>query len=486
MPTSITDSIIYNPAWGTEEMRAIFDDVPRTQAWLDILAALAQEQAKLGLIPQQAADEIARKADVNLLNLDNIRRGYNATSHSTLGLIREWQRVLSPAAGEWVYFGATVQDITDTWTSFALKQVAEIAYRDLRALEACLLDDAQRHRETLMPGRTHGQIGLPITFGFKCAVLAAEVRRHIERLKEIAPRIAVGQLAGGVGSVSSYGDQGLALLSRFCARLDLNMPDISWDTARDSIAEFGNLCALISATLAKIGNEIYSLQKPEIAEVAEPFKLGVVGSITMPHKRNPEFSEQIVTLARVIRYHAALLTEGMLQEHERDARAWKAEWLAIPQVCMSLGKALELTRGMLDGLVVKADSMRRNLDLTKGYVLSEAVMLALAQQVGKQTAHQLVYEAAMRGVEQELTFEQALLDDRRIASRLSEQEIEALLDYRAHIGQIPEMIERVLEHARNACALEPDTLYSQRSPVLRHYLYITTDAWGQVATRQLV
>ncbi|MEP7200934.1 MAG: adenylosuccinate lyase family protein, partial [Chloroflexota bacterium] len=460
--------------------------VPRTQAWLEILAALACEQATLGLIPQAAADEIARKADVTLLDFDRIRHGYHATSHSTLGLIHELQRVLSPEAGEWVYFGATVQDVTDTWTSLALKRVAEIAYRDLRALEACLLDDAQRHRDTLMPGRTHGQIGLPITFGFKCAVIASEVRRHLERLKEIAPRIAVGQLAGGVGSVSSYGDKGLALLSRFCARLDLNVPDISWDTARDGVAEFGNWCAMVAATLAKIGNEIYSLQRPEINEVEEPFEMGRVGSITMPHKRNPEFSEQIVTLARIMRYNAALLTEGMLQEHERDARAWKAEWLAVPQLCLSLGKALALTRGMLDGLVVKGDAMRRNLDLTKGYVLSEAVMLALAEHVGKQSAHRMVYELAMHGVEHGLTFKQALLAEPQVTSRLSEQAIDALLDYRAHIGQIPDMIARVCEHAAEARTGEHDILYSQHSPVLRHHLYLTTDAWGQVATSDAV
>lgn len=459
MPSTITDSLIYGPAWGTDEMRAVFDDVPRMQTWLDILAALALAQAELGIIPQAAATGIAEKAQVERLNFDNLRRGYQETSHSTLGLIREWQRVLSPEAGEWVYFGATVQDITDTWTSLALKRVAEITYRDLRALEASLLEHAARHRETLMPGRTHGQIGLPITFGFKCAVWVREVRRHIQRLKELAPRLAVGQLAGGVGSVSSYGDQGLELLARFCARLQLNVPGISWDTARDTIAEFGNLAAMVAATLAKIGTEIYNLQRPEIGEVAEPFQMGHVGSITMPHKRNPEFSEHIVTLARVIRYNATLLTEGMLHEHERDGRAWKAEWLALPETCLCLGKALALSLEMLAGLVVNAEAMQRNLDATQGYVLSEAVMLALAQKIGKQSAHQIIYAASMRGVEQGLTFKEALLADARIAARLSGQDIDALLDYRAHIGMIPQMVDRVVACARDERAAESESLY---------------------------
>lgn len=454
------DSQIYGPAWGTGEMRALFDDVPRTQAWLEIIAALALAQSELGIIPEAAAVEIAAKADVEGLSLDNIRRGYQETSHSTLGLIRELQRVLSPEAGEWVYFGATVQDITDTWASLALKLVAEIVYRDLRELEKILIGHASRERDTLMPGRTHGQIGLPITFGFKCAVWASEVRRHIVRLKEIAPRLAVGQLAGAVGSVSSYGDGGLELQSRFCARLRLSPPDISWDTARDRLAEFGNLAALVSATLAKIGTEIYNLQRPEIAEVAEPFQIGRVGSITMPHKRNPEFSEQIVTLARVIRYNAALLTEGMLQEHERDGRAWKAEWLALPETCMCLGKALELTCAMMQGLVINREAMLRNLDSTKGYVLSEAVMLALAQQIGKQTAHEIVYEVSMHGVERGLTFKEALLDDERVRERLSEPQLDALLDYRAHTGMISPMIDRVLRMAEQARTLEKETVYA--------------------------
>lgn len=460
MPSSIIDSLIYGPAWGTDEMRGIFDDVPRTQSWLDIITALALAQAELGIIPRAVADEIARKADVSKLDFENIRRGYQETSHSTLGLIHELQRILSPEAGEWVYFGATVQDITDTGTSLALKRVSEIAYSDLRVLEGALLEHAARERDTLMPGRTHGQIGLPITFGFKCAVWAREVRRHIVRLKELAPRVAVGQLAGGVGSVSSYGDKGLVLQARFCARLGLRAPDITWDTARDTIAEFGNLAALIAATLAKIGTEIYNLQRPEIGEVSEPFAMGRVGSITMPHKRNPEYSEHIVTLARVIRYNASLLTEGMLQEHERDGRSWKAEWLAIPETCLALGKALALSKEMISGLVVHAEAMRRNLDSTQGYVLSEAVMLALAEKVGKQTAHQIVYEASMRGIERGWTFKQALLTDERIGSRLSEEEIDALLDYRAHIGMIPQMVDKVLAQAQGERTAEPITLFS--------------------------
>ncbi len=196
-----------------------------------------------------------------------------------------------PAAGEWLYYGATVHDITDTWLAIALLKVWAIVFRDLRDLEVILLDLALTHRDTPMPGRTHGQPGLPITFGFKVVVWVREVRRHIDRLKDIRPRLGRGELAGGVGSLSSFGERGFEVQERFFAKLGLRPPDIVWNTARDTLVEFINLLAMMGATFDKIGQEIYNLQRPEIGEVREGFVSGTVGSITMPHKRNPEIGQ---------------------------------------------------------------------------------------------------------------------------------------------------------------------------------------------------
>lgn len=448
MPVHMMDSLIYRRAWGTDEMRAIFDDVPRTQAWLDIIVALAQAQAELGIIPPEAAEEIARVARVENLDLDEVRRGYEETGHSTLGLIRTIQKACRGDAGEFVYYGATVQDITDTWTILALRRVWHIVFRDLRAIEAALLDLAEQHRDTLMAGRTHGQPGLPITFGFKVAVWAREIRRHIERLKEVLPRLSVGQLAGGVGSLSSFGPLGFELQRRFLARLGLAAPEVSWDTARDSLAEFLNLLTLIAATFDKIGHEVYNLQRPEIGELREGFVHGVVGSITMPHKRNPEISEHLGTLSRLIRHNAAAIAESLVHEHERDGRSWKVEWAAIPTVCVLVGALLRLSLELVTHLEVDANAMQRNLEATKGAVFSEAVMLALAKKVGKQTAHSLVYETAMAAFERGQPLKEALLQEPRVREHLSSQEIEALCDYHAQAGLCREMVDQVLSRTR--------------------------------------
>jgi len=443
MPIHMIDSQIYGGAWSSVEMEAIFDDAPRTQGWLDVIAALAEAQAEVGLIPAEAAPEIRRVCRVELLSMEALREGYRATGHSTLGLIRELKQRCSPAAGEWLYYGATVQDITDTWLAGALLKVWAIVWRDLREIEAILLDLAVSHRETPMPGRTHGQPGLPITFGFKVAVWVRELRRHIERLKEVRGRLGRGQLAGGVGSLSSFGAKGLALQEHFFARLGLAAPDIVWNTSRDTHVEFIHLLAMIAATFDKIGHEVYNLQRPELGELREGFVEGTVGSITMPHKRNPEIAEHLSTLARLIRHNAACLGENLVHEHERDGRSWKAEWALIGPTCTMTGALLRLAKTMCGHLRVDKAGMWASLEASQGYVLSEGVMLALAQKIGKQSAHELVYATAMAAFEAGRPLKEAVLENDQITAHLSPAEIEALFDYRRQLGLCPEFVDRV-------------------------------------------
>jgi adenylosuccinate lyase len=337
-----------------------------------------------------------------------------------------------------------VQDITDTWTALVLQQVHEIVRRELKAIEASLAQLAAEHCDTVMAGRTHGQIGLPITFGFKTAMWAMEVRRHQQRLRELSLRINVGQLAGGVGSLSSLGFRALELQKSFLKRLGLDAPTISWTTARDSLAEWFNLLALIASTGDKIGHEFYNLQRSEIGEVSEGFVTGTVGSITMPHKRNPEISEHLGTLARVIRHNASLIVESLVHDHERDGRSWKGEWAVLPETCLAAGKLLALLHTLIGNLVVHSDRMRANLEATGGFVLSEAVMLALAARIGKQSAHTLVYETAMNAHTTGRGLKEAVLDNPQICAHLSTSEIEALFDYRQHTGQCGAMVDQVL------------------------------------------
>ncbi len=270
MGSRITDSALYGHLWGTDETRAIFDEPARIQSWLEILATLARAQAELGLIPEAAAVAISGRARVELLDMDLVQLETRSSGHSTMGLIRGLQEVLPDEAREWVYYGATVQDLTDTWTALVMKRVGAIVWRDLRAIEADLIELADRHRDTVMAGRTHGQTGSPITFGYKAAGWADEIRRHLHRLGELPGRCLVGQLGGGVGSLAFFGDSGVDLRRRFCELLGLGDPLTSWTSSRDRVEEFTHLLALVSATLGRVGNEIYELQRPEIGELREP------------------------------------------------------------------------------------------------------------------------------------------------------------------------------------------------------------------------
>jgi adenylosuccinate lyase len=431
--------MIFDHLWATEESAALFDDVGRTRSWLDIVGALAEAQGKLGLIPVAAAGEIAARAR-EPVDLVAVAEETRRSGHSTLGLIRVLQRGLGDEAREWVYHGATVQDVTDTWTGVVMQRILGIAERDLATIEASLGALADRHRETVMLGRTHGQAGLPITFGFKAALWAAELARHRARIEQARGRLGVGQLAGAVGTQSAWGAAGPALEQRLMERLGLGVADAPWLTARDRVAEFVTLLALVTGTLAKIGNEVYNLQRPEIGELSEAPREGVVGSITMPQKRNPERSEHLSTLARVVRATVGLALEGLVGEHERDGAAWKAEWAFLPQACTAAATALALAAELVDGLEVHAERMRANLDAQRGYVLAEPVMLALGAEIGPRRAHELVYAAALRGQADGLSFREALAGE-PAASGL---DLDALLRPERALGAIDALTDRAL------------------------------------------
>jgi adenylosuccinate lyase len=384
----LTESATYAHLWGTAEVRARFEEPARLQTWLDILVALADAQAELAIIPRRSADLIAEHARVDLLDVDYVAAETRRTSHSTLGLIRGLQRVVPAEAAEHVYYGITVQDLTDTWTVLAARDVVRVVWRDLRHLVAALTDLAERHRDTVMPGRTHAQPGAPVTFGWKAAGWAAEAAHHLEWLRDGRRRWLVGQLGGAVGTLGFFGAQGPALRAAFCRRLGLDDPGVAWLTSRDRLAELGSVLAMIGATLARIGNEVMELQRPEVGELREPTTASAVGSITMPHKRNPERSEHLDTLSRLARAQAGILLEGMVQIHERDGRGWKAEWVAFPELCLLVSTSLEVACELIDGLEVVAPRMQANVYASDGALASERVLSSLAVKLGKHHAQE--------------------------------------------------------------------------------------------------
>jgi len=440
-------SAIYGGAWATPEMRNLFADVPRTRRWLDLLALLAEVQTENGLIPTEAAEDIQATCDSIEVDADFLREcreGYEATSHSTSGLIAAVARRCSRSGGEWFYFGATVQDLSDTWLMLTLREARRLLVADLDRAVKATEDLCRHHRDTVMAGRTHGQQGLPITFGFKAAGWLAELRRHRRRFDETAQRMDVGQLCGGVGSLSAMGPQALAVQKRFLERLGLREPDMSWTASRDILVEWSHLLVLTTGTADRIGHEVYNLQRDEIGELRERSLTEGVGSITMPHKRNPETAEHLGTLARVVRANAGILAESLVHDHERDGRSWKVEWHAAPELTMAAGKAHALLASLLEGLEVRADQMRANLEAAGGYPLSEGVMLALARQVGKQTAHRMVHSLVASARRAGQSFVEAVAEDREICAHLTGEELNRLLSVDSQIGKCQALVDRVL------------------------------------------
>ena len=434
---------VFGHLWSTPETDELFGDEGRTRIWLSVLGALAAEQGALGIIPPDVATAIAARTG-RPVDLDAVAEETRRSGHSTLGLIRVVRRDLDESSREWVSYGATVQDVADTWTGLVMQRTLAIADRDVAAIEASLLALASRHRDAIMLGRTHGQPGVPITFGFKASVWVAEIRRHRSRIEAARPRLEVGQLAGAVGTLSAWGGFGPELQRGVLERLGLSAPDTSWLTARDRVAELVTLLALVTGTLAKIGKEVYNLQRPEIGELSEAPAEGVVGSITMPQKRNPERSEHLATLARVVRAAAGLALEGMVGEHERDGAAWKTEWALLPQACGAAAVALGLAADLVAGLRVDEQRMRENVDAQRGYVLAEPVTLALGAAIGPRRAHELVGAAAARGRELGLSLADALAADPAIARRLDPAQIDGLLDPGSALGSAAALTDRIV------------------------------------------
>lgn len=444
MPSTMIDSQIFGDWFSRAEMREIFTDEYRLQCWLEVEAALARVQAKLGIIPRAAAEEICAKAKVANFNLAEFKKEADRTVHPIMPLIWGLQKVCNKDYGEYVHWGATTQDIMDTGMMLQIKAAGEIIFLDLRTVEQILKNLAQKQRGTIMAGRTHGQHALPLTFGFKVAVWLAEVRRHLQRWEQSRARILVGNLSGAVGTHAAMGAWGLEVQKRVMAELGLGEPEITWHPARDRLAEFVSLLAGICATLGKIAKEIINLQKTEVSELAEPFVMGKVGSSTMPQKRNPHLCEAILALSKIVRYQAALALEGMVQEHERDMASWMAEWEIVPQACLYTSGVLKHSVVILQDLVVNEKRMRTNLDLLQGLIMAEPVMFALAEKVGHQKAHRLIYEIAMKAFAEGQTFKDCLLADERVNKYFSPQRIDELLNPEKYTGLCAEIVDKII------------------------------------------
>ena len=454
MPVHVLDSAIFRDLYGSAAMRAVFEERALVQAWLDAESALAGAEAELGLIPTEAAEEIRSHCHADEIDLDELRAQTNLVGYPILPLIRQVERRCREDLGGYLHWGATTQDIMDTATVLQLSRARRLMLQDLAELESALSRLAREHRETVMAGRTHGQQATPITFGYKVAVWIDELRRHRQRFDAIGPRLLVGQFSGAAGTLASLGEIGLEVQERMLRELGLAPPAISWHSARDTLAEFACLLGLLTATLGKIAQEVALLQKTEIAELEEGFQPGRGGSSTMPQKRNPIACEAIIGIARVVKQDVALALDFMNPDHERATGPWHAEWEVLPEICVLSHGALTQALWLARNLAVRPDAMERNLQLSRGLIASEAVMMHLAPRLGRQRAHDVAYDACMESFETGRPLVQALLDQPDLARVTNRAELEHLLDPRNYTGLAARFVDRVLG-ATPSLPLEP-------------------------------
>lgn len=444
MGSTVFDSALYRDMFGTAAMREVFSDAGFLARCLDVEAALARAQAGLGMIPAAAAREISEKATPAVLDFERLKRETKVVGYPILPLVRQLAEACAGDAGRYVHWGATTQDIMDSALVLQLRAAIGVVEKDLAAVSAALESLARLYRDTPMAGRTHLQQALPITFGFKAAVWRSPIERHRERLAQLRPRVLVGQFGGAAGTLASLGDQGLAVRAALMRELGLGEPAISWHVARDGLAEAVLFCGLVTGSLAKIATDVMLMMATELGEAFEPFEHGRGGSSTMPQKRNPISSELIVACAKLVRQHGALMLDAMVQDFERATGPWHAEWIALPESFIATAGALRQASLMLAGLTVDTARMARNLGMTSGLIVAEAVMMGLAPKLGRQVAHDVVYDACRAAAESDRPLLELLATNPQVSPHVSRAELERLLDPRNYLGSAGAMVDRSL------------------------------------------
>src|SRR3954463_4007220 len=441
--TTVLDSILFRDAFGTPRMREVFSDYALISRYVEVEIALARAQARCGVIPTEAAEEIAAKSTPATLDFDLLRHETDIVGYPILPLVHQLVEQCGDA-GRYVHWGATTQDIMDTALVLQIRAGLAIIESDIAALRGILAGLARRYRDTPMAGRTHLQQALPVTFGYKAAIWLAMFDRHAERLEQLKPRVLVGQFAGAAGTLASLGDKGLEVQKAFCEELDLGVPVSTWHVARDGFAEVVNLLGLITGSLGKIALDVMIMASTEFAEVYEPFVKGRGASSTMPQKRNPISSELMLAAAKGVRQHAGLMCDAMVQDFERATGPWHAEWMAIPESFVLTAGALHQAKFALGGLVVDTKKMAGNLDISRGLIVAEAVMMGLAPDLGRQDAHDVVYDACRLANDKGMTLADALSADPRVSAHIDRATIDRLTSPENYLGLAPQMVDRVL------------------------------------------
>src|SRR2546423_13061500 len=361
MPATIVDSVIFGNLFGTEAMREVWSDENRTRKYLDIEAALARVQARLGIIPQKAADEIVRNCRLEKIDMHKLGTQTERIGYPVLPVVQQIVALCADDLGEWCHWGATTQDITDTATVLQMREALALIEHDLAAISAAMAELAKRHRDTPMIGRSNLQQAVPVTFGYKIAGLLSAVERHRARLEEVKARALMGEFAGAAGTLASLEKGALETQEGLMKELGLAQPVIAWHTMRDTIAQVGCFLGLVTGTLGKLAMDVKLMMQTEVAEVYEPFAHGRGSSSTMPQKRNPISCLYIHACAGVVRQHVAALLDAMVADHERSTGPWEIEWSVLPEIFVLTAGALNQAKFVVSGLEVDVKRMRKNL-----------------------------------------------------------------------------------------------------------------------------
>ncbi len=430
----------------------LFSEDERLQSWLDVEAALAQAEAELGVIPESAGEEIVVKSKLEYMNRDAIREGLVRTGHGLVPLIWELDRACDGDAGGFVHWGATTQNITQTGKLIQLRKAHRIYLSQIAEILSLLADLAEVSGDYALPGRTHGQHAVPSTFGLKVAVWIDELIRHVERFRECEKRVFVAMLGGGAGTLGSLGEIGLEVQRRMAEILDMEPMSMPSRTTADHLGEYVSLLGLLASTCSKVGREMYTLMKQEFGEVEEPVPPGTVGSSTMPQKRNPKIGQDIVASAAQIRALVPLALEAMMTEHEADRTTSVMMDRALSQSAILAGDMLQYMVELFSGIRLFPERMRKNLDISGGLIMSEALMLELGRRIGRQRAHDAIYDAAQESVVQARPFTETLAEIEDVRDNLTNEQIDTLLDPTRYTGVGKLMSDRFAEQARQTAA----------------------------------
>lgn len=433
-------------------MREIFSDRGRVQGMLDFEAALARAEAAVGVIPAVAVAPIEMACQAERYDFAALAEAIGSAGNSAIPLVKALGKVIASGVAEaerYVHLGATSQDAMDTGLVLQLRDALALIEDELAQLTDVLAKQASAHADTPLAGRTWLQHATPVTLGMKIAGWLGALDRSRQRLAELKPRLLTLQFGGASGTLAALGDKALPIAEALADQLKLGLPEQPWHTQRDRLVEFASVLGLVAGSLGKIGRDVSLLMQTEAGEVFEPSAPGKGGSSTMPHKRNPVGAAVLIGAATRVPGLIATLYSAMPQEHERSLGLWHAEWETLPEICCLVSGALRQARIIAEGLEVDAERMRRNLDLTQGLVLAEAVSIVLAQRLGRDHAHHLLETCCKRAVAEQRHLRAVLGDDAQVSAELSAEELDRLLDPANYLGQAKAWVERaVAEHQR--------------------------------------